>query len=102
MTGEKVSRRGYVKYVGGIVTVAVIAATSYGIYEATKSPLTGPTLTPTPTPTPTPTLTPTPTPTPIPPSFLVSVVKGTSATSRRALWEFRCWREGISIHVQNA
>jgi len=59
---EKVSRRGYVKYVGGIVVVAVVAAAGYGIYEATKPTPTTPTpTTPTPT-TPTPT-TPTPTPT---------------------------------------
>jgi len=77
----KVSRRSYVKYVGGIVVVAVIAAAGYGIYEATKPPPT----TPTPTPTPTPTLT--PMPTPIETSALVSVVKGTSATNRRALVE---------------
>jgi len=36
---EKVSRRGYVKYVGGIVVVAVVAAAGYGIYEATKPPV---------------------------------------------------------------
>ena len=77
MTEERVSRRGYVKYVGGVVVAAVVAAAGYGIYEAIKPPPT--------TPTPTPTLTPTPTPTA--PSVLVSVVKGTSATSRRALIE---------------
>jgi len=61
----KVTRRGYVKYVGGVVAVAVVAAAGYGIYEATKPT---PTVTPTPTPTPTtPTPTPTPTITPTPP-----------------------------------
>jgi len=47
------------KYVGGIVVVAVVAAAGYGIYQATLPPPTTPTPTPT-TPTPTPT-TPTPT-----------------------------------------
>jgi len=46
----KVTRRGYVKYVGGIVVVAVVAAAGYGIYEATKPAPTTPTPTPTPTP----------------------------------------------------
>jgi len=69
-TREKVTRRGYMKYVGGIAIVAVVAAADYGIYEATKPPPT-----------------PTPTPTPIETSVLVSVVKGTSATSRQALVE---------------
>jgi len=59
MSKERVSRRGYVKYVGSIVVVAVVAAAGYGIYEATKHAPT-PTLTPTPTPSPTPTPTPTP------------------------------------------
>jgi len=68
---EKVSRRSYVKYVSGVIVVAVVAAAGYGIYEATKPPP----------------KTPTPTPTPIPSSSLVSIVKGTSATSRRALIE---------------
>jgi len=54
------------KYVGGIVVVAVVAAAGYGIYEATK---------PTPTPTPTPT-TPTPTPTtPTPPPVKKETIK---------------------------
>jgi multiple sugar transport system substrate-binding protein len=53
MTEEKVSRRGYVKRVGGLIVVAVAAAAGYSIYEATRP-------TPaTPTPTSTPTLTPT-------------------------------------------
>jgi len=39
---EKVTRRGYMKYVGGIVVVAVVAAAGYGIYEATKPPPTTP------------------------------------------------------------
>lgn len=38
MATDKVSRRSYVKYVGGIVVVAVVAAAGYGIYEATKPP----------------------------------------------------------------
>jgi len=62
LTEEKVSRRGYVKYVGGVVVVAAVAAGGYGIYEATKPSPTTPTPT-TPTPTPTPTPSPTPTPT---------------------------------------
>jgi len=57
MSEEKVSRRSYVKYVGGIVVVAVVAAAGYGIYQATLPPPT----TPSPTPTPTPTVVPTPT-----------------------------------------
>jgi len=63
MSEEKVTRRRYVKYVGGIVVVAVVAAAGYGIYEATKPVPTTPTpTTPTPTtPTPPPT-TPKPTP----------------------------------------
>ena len=61
MSEEKVSRRSYVKYVGGIVVVAVVAAAGYGVYQATQ-----PTGTPTPTPTPTPAPTPIPTPTPTP------------------------------------
>jgi len=40
-------------YGGGIVVVAVVAAAGYGIYEATKPPLTTPAPTPTPTTTPT-------------------------------------------------
>lgn len=36
MSEEKVSRRGYMKYVGGVIVVAVVAAAGYGIYEATK------------------------------------------------------------------
>jgi len=87
MSEARVSRRSYVKYVGGIVVVAVVAAAGYGTYEATKPPPTRPTPTLTPTSTPTLTATPTLTPIPIPPSFLVSVVKGTSGTSRRALIE---------------
>ncbi len=89
MTEEKVSRRGYVKYIGGVIVVAVVAAAGYGIYEAAKPlpTMPTPTLTPTPKSTLAPTPSPTPTSTPIPPSFLVSVVKGTSATSRRALIE---------------
>ena len=57
---EKVSRRGYVKYVGGIVVVAVVAAAGYGIYQATQPAPTTPSPSPTPSPTPTPTPTPTP------------------------------------------
>jgi len=64
---EKVTRRSYVKYVGGIVVVAVVAAAGYGIYQATL-----------PTPTPTvpenwyrPELYPVPDPSMMPPSILV-------------------------------
>ena len=32
----KITRRSYMKYVGGVVAVAVVAAAGYGIYEATK------------------------------------------------------------------
>jgi branched-chain amino acid transport system substrate-binding protein len=53
MSEKKISRRNYVKYVGGAVAVAAIAATGYGAYMYSK---------PKPTPTPTPTRT-TPTPT---------------------------------------
>jgi len=38
MTTEKVSRRGYIKYAGAVVAVAVVAAAGYGIYEMTKPP----------------------------------------------------------------
>jgi len=38
MSQEKVSRRSYVKYVGGVVAVAVVGAAAYGVYEATKPP----------------------------------------------------------------
>ena len=49
------------RYGGGIVVVAVVAAAGYGIYEATKpTPVATPTPTVSPTPTPTPTITPTP------------------------------------------
>jgi multiple sugar transport system substrate-binding protein len=37
-TGEKITRRHYLKYVGGIVGAAAVAAAGYGIYEATKPP----------------------------------------------------------------
>jgi len=43
----KITRRKYLMYGGGIVVVAVVAAAGYGIYEATKPPLTTPTPTPT-------------------------------------------------------
>jgi len=38
MSQEKVSRRGYIKYAGAVVAVAVVAAAGYGIYEMTKPP----------------------------------------------------------------
>jgi len=83
-----ISRR---RFLEAVVAVAVVAAAGYGIYQAINLPPT-PTHTPTTsTPTPTPTQTPTPTPTqtstPVPPSSLVSVVNGTSATSRRSFIE---------------
>ena len=67
----RICRRRYLKYAGGIVAVAVVAATGYGVYEATKpsvtpAPTATPTLTPSPTTAPTLTTTPTPTPTPTP------------------------------------
>lgn len=61
----KMTRRKYLKYGGGIVAAAVVAAAGYGIYEGTK-PTPTPTM-PTQTPTPTPTLTPTSTSTPTSP-----------------------------------
>jgi len=39
---EKVTRRGYLKYVGGVVAAAVVAGAGYWIYEATKPPPTIP------------------------------------------------------------
>ena len=67
----KIGRRKYLKYAGGIVAVAVVAAVGYGIYETARSvvtptPTTTPTPTLSPTPTQTPTVTPTLTPTPTP------------------------------------
>jgi len=35
---QKISRRRYLKYVGGAVAAAAVAAAGYGIYEATKPP----------------------------------------------------------------
>jgi len=69
----KITRRKYLKYGGGVVVVAVVAAASYGIYEITK-----PASTPTPTPTTsTPTPTPTPAPSPIPlPSITLAAELG--------------------------
>jgi len=43
---EKVSRRGYLKYVGGAVVVVAAGAAAYGVYEATKPPATPPPTTP--------------------------------------------------------
>jgi len=67
----RIGRRRYLKYAGGIVAVAVVAAAGYGIYEATKptimpAPTSTPTATKSPTLTPTPTTAPTPTPSPTP------------------------------------
>lgn len=41
-SGKKTTRRGYLKYVGGAVGAAVVAAAGYGIYETTKPPPTPP------------------------------------------------------------
>jgi len=85
--GRTISRRLFLK---SVIAVAVVTVAGYGIYEATKpAPAPTPTLT-TPTPTSTPTPTPTPTLTPMPTltqPVLVSIVKGTPATSRRAIIE---------------
>ncbi len=70
MAGEKVDRRGYVKYAAaGVVVVAVAGA---GAYYATRP---GPPPT-TPTPTVTPTEKPTPTPTPTKPKEVIEVEWG--------------------------
>lgn len=44
-TGKDVTRRAYLKYVGGAVAAAVVVGAGYGIYEATKPPPTPPTST---------------------------------------------------------
>jgi len=68
---EKVSRRSYLKYVGGLILVAVVAGVAY--YATLPAP--------TPTPTPTPTLTPTPTPKPTPPNLaLFPEISGLTVT----------------------
>jgi len=84
-SARTISRRLFLK---SVIAVAVVAVAGYGIFEVTKPP---PMPTPTPTtPTPTPAQTPTPTPTRTPTltqPVVVSIVKGTPATGRRALIE---------------
>lgn len=67
----KVTRRNYLKYAGGVVAAAVVAAAGYGIYESTKPPPVTPPLTQTATETVTSVVTASPTPTTTAPSFVI-------------------------------
>jgi multiple sugar transport system substrate-binding protein len=55
MTNENISRRKYIKYIGGAAAVAVAAAAGYGIYQGSQPPVTPTTTTAATTATPPPT-----------------------------------------------